>query len=85
MDNKCDQLVNSAKRIEGQLRGIQKMILEGKDGKLILTQVTAARAALSRLAIDLLKDESRECLNAKTKKAKSDKFEELVSSLFKLT
>lgn len=42
------QMKNRIKRIEGQLRGILKMMEEGKDCREIVTQMSAARNGLDR-------------------------------------
>lgn len=42
------QVKNRVKRIEGQLRGIAKMMEEGKDCKDVITQLSAARTAIDR-------------------------------------
>jgi DNA-binding FrmR family transcriptional regulator len=43
-----DQITNRLKRIEGQLRGILRMMEENKDCKEVITQLSAARAAIDR-------------------------------------
>lgn len=43
-----DQMKNRVKRIEGQLRGILKMMEEGSDCKEVITQMSAARTAMDR-------------------------------------
>jgi DNA-binding FrmR family transcriptional regulator len=43
-----DQMKNRVKRIEGQLRGILKMMEEDKDCKEVITQLSAARTAIDR-------------------------------------
>jgi DNA-binding FrmR family transcriptional regulator len=49
-------------RIEGQVRGIQKMIGEGRDCEAILTQVLAARTALERAAGEIVAAYIDECM-----------------------
>ncbi len=49
-------------RIEGQVRGIQKMIDEGRPCDDILTQVLAARTALERTAGEIVGAYIDECL-----------------------
>jgi len=44
-------------RIEGQLRGIKKMIGEKKDCVGIMTQIMAIREAVSMLGMEVLKDD----------------------------
>ncbi|MGN1387474.1 MAG: metal-sensitive transcriptional regulator [Bacillus sp. (in: firmicutes)] len=43
-----DQMKNRVKRIEGQLRGILRMMEENKDCKEVITQLSATRAAIDR-------------------------------------
>jgi DNA-binding FrmR family transcriptional regulator len=42
------QMKNRVKRIEGQLRGILRMMEEGNDCKDVITQLSAARSAIDR-------------------------------------
>ncbi|MBU9714194.1 metal-sensitive transcriptional regulator [Evansella tamaricis] len=46
--NYNDQMKNRMKRIEGQVKGILRMMEEGKDCKEIVVQMSAARNALDR-------------------------------------
>lgn len=47
---KCDKnLLNRLSRAEGQLRGITKMMEEGRPCEDVLTQLTAARSSIDRL------------------------------------
>ena len=50
------------RRIEGQVRGIQRMVEEEKYCIDILTQVSAATKALQALALSLLDDHIAHCL-----------------------
>jgi DNA-binding FrmR family transcriptional regulator len=49
-------------RIEGQVRGIARMVEEDRYCVDIITQVAAARAALKRVAAELLKDHVAHCV-----------------------
>ncbi|WP_018661337.1 metal-sensitive transcriptional regulator [Heyndrickxia acidiproducens] len=42
------QMKNRVKRIEGQVRGIIRMMEENKDCKEVITQLSAARTAIDR-------------------------------------
>ncbi|MBO2536054.1 metal-sensitive transcriptional regulator [Rummeliibacillus suwonensis] len=48
-----DQIRNRLKRLEGQLKGVIRMIDEGKDCKEVVTQLSASRSAIDR-AIGLI-------------------------------
>lgn len=50
------------KRIEGQVRGIQRMVDEDQYCIDILTQITAASNALKKVAVGLLDDHIRHCV-----------------------
>jgi CsoR family transcriptional regulator, copper-sensing transcriptional repressor len=51
------------RRIEGQVRGIAKMIDEDKYCIDILTQITAANSALRAVALNLLDEHLDHCVN----------------------
>ena len=56
------ELINRLSRIEGQVRGISRMVDEDKYCIDILTQVSAASRALQCVALQLLEDHMRHCL-----------------------
>ena len=58
------QIKDRLSRIEGQIRGIQKMIDEGRQCDDILTQVLAARTALERTAGEIVGTYIDECMSA---------------------
>lgn len=47
-------LVVRLRRIEGQVRGLQRMLDEGRDCTEVVQQLAATRAALDRVAMDLI-------------------------------
>ena len=49
-------------RIEGQVRGISKMLEEGRYCIDIVTQISAVRAALRRVEEEVLKDHVSHCV-----------------------
>jgi DNA-binding FrmR family transcriptional regulator len=60
-DNK-PKLLNRLSRIEGQVRGVSRMVDEDRYCIDILTQVQAARAALAKVETELLKDHLGHCI-----------------------
>jgi DNA-binding FrmR family transcriptional regulator len=54
--------VNRLNRIAGQVRGIGQMIEDGRYCIDILTQLQAARSALSRVETEVLKDHAATCV-----------------------
>jgi DNA-binding FrmR family transcriptional regulator len=59
-----DQLRKRLNRIEGQVRGITWMIDENRYCIDVLTQVSAVRAALDKIALGLLDGHARHCLTS---------------------
>ncbi|MBP7929726.1 MAG: metal-sensitive transcriptional regulator [Acidimicrobiia bacterium] len=57
-----DQLTARLRRIEGQIRGIEKMVEDDRYCIDILSQINAARAALDKVALGLLDGHARHCL-----------------------
>jgi len=57
-----DQLEKRLRRIEGQVRGIEKMIDEDRYCIDILTQISAIQAALDKVALGLLDQHTRHCV-----------------------
>jgi CsoR family transcriptional regulator, copper-sensing transcriptional repressor len=58
-------VLNRLARIEGQVRGLQRMIEEGKDCESVLTQLAAVKSALDRVGVLLISHRMRECLQEK--------------------
>lgn len=57
-----EQLRDRLARIEGQVRGVSRMVDEDRYCMDILTQISAIRAALDKVALGLLDDHARHCL-----------------------
>ena len=57
-----DDYLKRLRRVEGQARGLQRMVEEEKYCIDILTQVSAATKALQALALSLLDDHMAHCL-----------------------
>jgi DNA-binding FrmR family transcriptional regulator len=59
-----DRLTNRLSRIEGQVRGVSRMVAEDRYCIDVLTQLQAVRAALSRVETEMLKDHLGHCIEA---------------------
>ena len=57
-----DQLAKRLSRIEGQVRGVSRMVEEDRYCIDVLTQINAIQAALDKVALGLLDDHTRHCL-----------------------
>ena len=62
-DNKA-ALANRLSRIEGQVRGVARMIDEDRYCIDVLTQIQAVRAALAKVETEMLNDHLRHCVEA---------------------
>ncbi|MBM4425129.1 MAG: metal-sensitive transcriptional regulator [Chloroflexi bacterium] len=57
-----DDLQKRLKRIEGQVRGVQKMIEEDRDCHEIIQQLAAIRSAVQGASLTFMKDYASDCL-----------------------
>jgi DNA-binding FrmR family transcriptional regulator len=57
-----DQVLARLRRIEGQVRGLQRMVTEDQYCIDVLTQVSAATRALQGVAVQLLDEHLRHCV-----------------------
>ena len=55
------QLVDRLKRIEGQIRGLQRMVEGERECTEIITQVLAVRSALEQVGVQLLDQQLHHC------------------------
>jgi DNA-binding FrmR family transcriptional regulator len=73
---------NALSRIEGQVRGIGKMVAEDRYCIDVVTQIEAVRAALARVESDLLRQHLQHCVHeaiaSKDAAARERVIEELV-------
>ena len=56
------KLLNRLSRIEGQVRGVTRMVAEGRYCIEVLTQLRAVRAALVRVETEMLKSHLDHCI-----------------------
>ncbi len=84
--NTKDQLAKRLNRIEGQIRGVSKMVQDDKYCIDILTQISAAQAALDKVALELLRGHAKHCLTNDGVQAKDNKHkaDELVGAVSRM-
>jgi DNA-binding FrmR family transcriptional regulator len=51
----AEEVTNRLRRVEGQVRGLQRMVEEDRECEAILTQLIAARGALDRVGLLIAK------------------------------
>jgi len=83
-DEEYKALINRLSRIEGQVRGIRKMVDTDAYCVDILTQVSAIQAALNAFNRELLANHIRTCVMDDIKSGKDETVDELVQTLQKL-
>jgi DNA-binding FrmR family transcriptional regulator len=87
MDQVTAKKAGSAlKRIEGQVRGLHKMIDEDRYCIDVVTQIEAVRAALSRVEADLLRQHLQHCVHkamSSKDRAEQDRFVEELVGVFR--
>jgi DNA-binding FrmR family transcriptional regulator len=79
-----DQLQTRLRRIEGQVRGIQKMVEEDRYCIDILTQITAIQAALDKVALGLLDGHVRTCVVGAEAELQEERMAELMAAVGRL-
>jgi CsoR family transcriptional regulator, copper-sensing transcriptional repressor len=72
------------RRIEGQVRGLQKMVEDDTYCIDILTQITAASNALKKVAVGLLEDHMRHCVATAGSDERSAKVTEASAAIERL-
>ena len=77
-------LINRLSRIEGQIRGVRKMIEEDAYCVDVLTQVSAVQAALNSFSKVLLGSHIRSCVAQDIRNGNDEVIDELVATMQKL-
>ncbi|MGY0692775.1 metal-sensitive transcriptional regulator [Virgibacillus sp. FSP13] len=77
------QVKNRMKRIEGQVRGLLKMMEEGKECRDVVTQISAVRSAIDRTAALIVSKNLEQCIREEkeTGKKSEDLIKEAVNLL----
>lgn len=86
-ENTTDRYLARLRRIEGQVRGLQRMVSEGDYCIDILTQMSAVQSALDSVAIGLLEDHMNHCVVNAAKESDEvgrEKIEEATKAIARL-
>ena len=82
-----EKVKNRLRRINGQIGGIERMVDEERYCIDILTQISAAQAAIDKVALALLDQHTRHCVvgagSAEEREAKTEEMMEAVGRLLK--
>ncbi|MBV8713355.1 MAG: metal-sensitive transcriptional regulator [Solirubrobacterales bacterium] len=79
-----DQLLARLRRIEGQIRGIQGMVEDDRYCIDILTQISAAQAALDKVALGLLDGHAHTCVIGAEPDEQDGRTEEMMAAIGRL-
>ncbi|SEB09128.1 DNA-binding transcriptional regulator, FrmR family [Thalassobacillus cyri] len=77
MDQYNQETKNRLKRIEGQIRGVLKMMEDEKECKDVITQLSAARSAMDRAIGYIVAKNLETCI--RTSNEKGDSAEQLIN------
>jgi DNA-binding FrmR family transcriptional regulator len=82
-DNKADVLKRLA-RVEGQVRGIARMVEDDRYCIDVLTQISAVQKAIDAVALGLLDDHVRHCVVGSTGEQQVERTDELLAAVGRL-
>ncbi|HEU4737661.1 MAG TPA: metal-sensitive transcriptional regulator [Solirubrobacterales bacterium] len=84
VDNK-EKVKKRLRRIAGQIGGIERMVDEERYCIDILTQISAAQAAIDNVALALLDEHTRHCVvGAETPEERAEKTDEMMAAVGRL-
>jgi DNA-binding FrmR family transcriptional regulator len=79
------QLQTRLRRIEGQVRGVERMVEDDRYCIDVLTQIAAVQAALDKVALGLLDDHAHQCvIGAQDLGEREAKTDELMAAVGRL-
>ena len=79
-----DAVLKRLRRIEGQVRGIERMVEEDRYCIDVVTQVTAIQAALDKVGLELLSDHAAHCVAGAKDGDQAELTEELMGAVKRL-
>jgi CsoR family transcriptional regulator, copper-sensing transcriptional repressor len=79
-----EQLQKRLARIEGQVRGISRMVDEDRYCIDILTQISAVQKAVEAVALQLLDDHVRHCVIGSSGTTQAERTDELMAAVGRL-
>lgn len=86
MESSKDDVLKRLRRIEGQIKGIHKMIESDQCCNDVLIQVAAVKAAISKVGGIVLENYSKECIRKSIEEElNEDKIEDLINTILKFT
>ncbi|MEG0129296.1 MAG: metal-sensitive transcriptional regulator [Clostridium sp.] len=86
MEKAKKDIITRLRRIEGQVKGIQKMIENGSDCTDVLVQIAAIRAAINKVGGVVLENYSTSCVTKVSNSEDSqEEIKKLIDTIVKFT
>jgi CsoR family transcriptional regulator, copper-sensing transcriptional repressor len=79
-----EAVLKRLRRIEGQVRGVEKMVEEDRYCIDVVTQITAIESALDKVALELLEDHANHCVIGGDPAKQEERTEELMGAVRRL-
>jgi DNA-binding FrmR family transcriptional regulator len=79
-----DALLKRLARVEGQVRGIARMVEDDRYCIDVLTQISAVQKAIDAVALGLLDDHVRHCVIGSSGEVQADRTSELMAAVGRL-
>jgi len=79
-----EAVLKRLRRIEGQVRGVERMVEENRYCIDVVTQVTAIQAALDKVALELLADHAAHCVVGAKSEEQQERTDELMAAVKRL-
>jgi DNA-binding FrmR family transcriptional regulator len=79
-----EAVLKRLRRIEGQVRGVERMVEENRYCIDVVTQVTAIQAALDKVALELLTEHAGHCVAGAEGREQEERTEELMAAVKRL-
>jgi CsoR family transcriptional regulator, copper-sensing transcriptional repressor len=79
-----DQLLTRLRRVEGQVRGVERMVEQDRYCIDILTQISAVQAALDKVALGLMDQHAHHCVVDADESQREERTTELMAAVGRL-
>jgi DNA-binding FrmR family transcriptional regulator len=79
-----EAVLKRLRRIEGQVRGVERMVEEDRYCIDVVTQVTAIQAALDKVALELLSEHAAHCVVGAEPDEQAERTDELMATVKRL-
>lgn len=82
-DDERARIINRLRRLEGQIRGLQSMLMAGQECDAVLTQVMAAKSALNQVGLRIIAYSMKTCVSAEPQASRDEIVDETLAVLLR--